>query len=211
MSWRPAKSITTLLRQVNEANPQRDKTSDGIVGDLSHKARKSDHNPNGLGVVTAIDIDEDLSPGQDATTLVNALQASRDPRIKYIIYEGRITVKGDVTRWKKYSGTNPHNHHFHLSVSSDRSRYDDASEWDLTGSLVAEIPHLKPEQPTLRRGAKGEAVKRLQMALRARGAAIKADGDFGKATMLAVKDFQKAQGLFPDGVAGRRTNAVLGL
>ncbi len=36
----------TLRNQVNRAFPNRDRRSDGWVGDSSHSARKSDHNPN---------------------------------------------------------------------------------------------------------------------------------------------------------------------
>jgi len=58
-------------------------------------------------------------------------------------------------------------------------------------------------EPTLRRGSSGEAVRQLQQALKAVGydpGAI--DGDFGSRTETAVKAFQKAQGIAPDGVVG---------
>lgn len=204
-NYRLAKSLEVLRSQINAANPGRDKTSDGWIGDTSHKTRKSDHNPNKYGVVTAIDVDEDLSPGHDAMPLVRALQASGDPRIKYIIYEGKITVKGDIAKWKAYHGVNPHKHHFHISVSSDRGLYDDETPWNLTGILAPDA------QPELRRGAKGEPVKRLQKALRGHGEMIDVDGDFGLATERAVTSFQLEKGLRVDGIAGRATNAALGL
>ena len=46
----------------------------------------------------------------------------------------------------------------------------------------------------LKRGLKGAPVKRLQAKL-----GITADGDFGPGTERAVKDFQQANGLLPDG------------
>ena len=207
MGWRLAKSLIKLREQINALYPGRDTESDGSVGDLRHQVRKSDHNPNKFGVVTAIDVDEDISQGEDAMPLVRALQASKDPRIKYIIYEGRITQKGDVTRWKPYSGANPHRHHFHISVSSDRGLYDDDTPWDLNGT-ISDTPAAQPE---LKKGDKGEAVKRLQLALRAHGELVDADGDFGPATDRAVKSFQIVKHLRPDGIAGRATNKELGL
>src|SRR4051794_22225836 len=103
MNWRKAKSLDTLLQQVNEMYPGRDKSSDGSIGDLAHSARKSDHNPNKAGVVTAIDIDADLSDTQKVSVLVGKLRNSRDPRIKYIIYSGQITVAGtELQKWKQY-------------------------------------------------------------------------------------------------------------
>jgi peptidoglycan hydrolase-like protein with peptidoglycan-binding domain len=57
---------------------------------------------------------------------------------------------------------------------------------------------------TLRKGAKGDAVKRMQAALR-----IKADGDFGPGTEAALKRWQAANGLVADGVAGPKTLSKL--
>lgn len=213
-NYKLAKSLVQLRAQIDALHPDRDKSSDGWIGDMRHRMRKSDHNPNAQGVVTAIDVDEDVSQGVNAMPIVRALQASRDPRIKYIIYEGRITDKNDITKWKPYHGANPHRHHFHISVSSDRGLYDDETPWDLGGASEDIHSTATPEehlQPELKRGDKGEAVRRLQLALRARGAIIDADGDFGPATERAVKTFQINQNLRPDGIAGRNTNRALGL
>ena len=58
----------------------------------------------------------------------------------------------------------------------------------------------------LRKGLKGAPVKRLQEKL-----GVTADGDFGSGTEQAVKDFQKANGLAVDGIAGPDTFTALGL
>lgn len=55
-------------------------------------------------------------------------------------------------------------------------------------------------RPTLRKGAKGDAVRQLQLFL-----GIRSDGDFGKRTQAALIEFQRAHGLLPDGVAGPLT------
>ena len=58
-------------------------------------------------------------------------------------------------------------------------------------------------EPTLKKGAKGQAVKDLQEALKALGLAPgQIDGVFGKQTEDAVKAFQKLKGLEADGIAG---------
>jgi murein L,D-transpeptidase YcbB/YkuD len=59
-------------------------------------------------------------------------------------------------------------------------------------------------------GMSGASVKALQTALKARGYNIAVDGNFGPATLAAVKSFQKANGLAVDGVAGPKTLAKLG-
>ena len=66
--------------------------------------------------------------------------------------------------------------------------------------------------PTLRRGNKGEAVEELQALLNAKfGFDLEIDGDFGKATETAVKEFQKQHNLTADGVVGKKTWAALGV
>jgi putative chitinase len=57
---------------------------------------------------------------------------------------------------------------------------------------------------TLRKGSKGEGVKKMQAAL-----GIKADGDFGPGTEAALKKWQARNGLIADGIAGPRTLAKL--
>src|SRR3954470_18604847 len=62
------------------------------------------------------------------------------------------------------------------------------------------------QNPTLKSGAKGYQVKRLQRLLAQRGFDPgTADGDFGPATIAAVKKAQKASSLAADGVAGPLT------
>jgi lysozyme len=63
--------------------------------------------------------------------------------------------------------------------------------------------------PLLKKGAKGETVKRLQRALSSAGHAVAVDGDFGPATARAVKAFQGAHGLHADGIVGPATWGAL--
>lgn len=66
--------------------------------------------------------------------------------------------------------------------------------------------------PTLRRGNQGDEVADLQMLLNSKfGYDLEVDGNFGKATETAVKDFQKKHGLTADGVVGKKTWAALGV
>jgi metacaspase-1 len=67
------------------------------------------------------------------------------------------------------------------------------------------------EEPTLRLGAQGDAVRRLQQALAQQGFDPgPADGRFGSQTHRAVQAFQRARGLTADGVVGARTWEALG-
>jgi hypothetical protein len=135
MAWRLAKSLETLRSQVNAKWPNRDKSSDGTIGDAAHQATNSDHNPNSAGVVTAMDITHDPAHGLDARKLAETLVASRDPRIKYIISNAQI-VSSQVSpwQWRSYTGANAHRAHVHISVSGD---YDDTRSWNLGETPVA--------------------------------------------------------------------------
>lgn len=64
--------------------------------------------------------------------------------------------------------------------------------------------------PTLRTGAKGEMVKRLQKKLTELGYDLGAiDGIFGQRTKIAVVQFQAKNILTPDGIVGKNTVALL--
>lgn len=148
MGWRLAESLKKLRAQINAEHPNRDKTSDGAIGDAKHASRSSDHNPwvkdGKMGVVTAIDIDEDLGGSAKLQTIIDAICAGREKRIKYIIYEGRITVKGsNLQAWKKYTGPNRHDRHAHISVNSDKASYDNTADWPLKSTVVA-TPTVDP-------------------------------------------------------------------
>lgn len=138
--WRVAKSLDALLKQVNTKAPSRSKASDGSIGDAAHASRSSDHNPwiieSGVGVVTARDITHDPAHGCDAGVLAETIRTSKDTRVKYIIWNRRIASSSAIgTRpaweWRPYTGTNPHNHHVHISVKSDKANYDSTSDWTI--------------------------------------------------------------------------------
>lgn len=216
MTWRLAKSLETLRAQINRIAPARSKASDGTIGDAAHASRSSDHNPwikdGGQGVVSALDITHDPANGVDIQKLADALVASKDSRIKYIICNGRIVSgtgqKQPAWQWRKYNGTNPHSRHVHISVKSSKAHYDSAAPWQIDGSAIAEV---SPADAVLKRGSRGKFVEELQANLNRLGhGPLKVDGDFGERTETAVKAFQTMHGLKPDGWAGPRTLDAIG-
>jgi putative peptidoglycan binding protein/D-alanyl-D-alanine carboxypeptidase-like protein len=74
------------------------------------------------------------------------------------------------------------------------------------GPVVATVP-----ESLLMVGDRGPEVVALQRKLNTFGAAVKEDGIFGTGTRAAVMAFQGSHGLRPDGVAGEKTRAALGL
>lgn len=206
-----AKSLARMREQANVAFPDRSKISDGWIGDPQHAARKSEHNPGPRGEVRALDLTHDPKNGFDSYKFAEHLRAKADKRILYIISNGRIANPGKP--WRKYTGSNPHSKHVHISVVADPKLYDDASEWSLpfekpgliARAIAAIKEYISPTPPApLKAGSKGEEVKELQRLL---GVAV--DGDFGPFTEKAVRAFQKQAGLAVDGIVGAYTLEAL--
>jgi endonuclease I len=137
---RIAASLKKLRDQVNAAAPNRNKESDGWFGDLAHQATNSDHNPwvwdeaSRKGVVTALDITHDPAGKCDCRMLAKTLESSKDPRIKYVIWNRKIMNSSpiggsDAWVWRDYTGQNPHVKHIHISVQCSRDSYDATHEW----------------------------------------------------------------------------------
>ena len=127
------KAGETLRGQINATYPDRDKTSDGWLGDARHAARKSDHNPDPSAeyVVRAIDIDKDLvrTKLDYAADLADQLRLSKDVRIAYVIFRGRIASSKKSWAWRPYDGINRHDHHIHISFTPKGDH--DASPFDI--------------------------------------------------------------------------------
>lgn len=216
-TWRMAQSLTTLLGQVNKAFPHRRKDSDGGIGNAEHAARTSDHNPyikvGKEGVVRAYDFTHAPETGFDAYAFAAMLLKNKDPRVRYIISNGKIAYGKDKSNpwvWQAYNGPNDHAHHTHVSVTEKESEFDDARSWNLSGMAEAIIAHA-PEAnnyitppATLRVGSRGELVKKMQTGIK-----TTADGFFGPNTEKALKAFQTAHKLTADGICGPGTWKVI--
>ena len=111
-----APAASSLLSQATALWPNRNRASDGTLGDPAHAARASDHNPDSRGIVHAADLTHDPANGCDNN--VNAEQVKNDPRVKYVIWNRRIWNPSISRTWRPYTGSNPHDHHMHVSVLS---------------------------------------------------------------------------------------------
>lgn len=151
MSWRVARSLLTLRDQINAAFPNRNKASDGTIGD-EHHDDTSDHTPwYGPGIVTALDVTHDPAHGMDIDRFTDELAASRDTRIKYMIANALILdtrPKYSPWKWLPYDGPNTHTSHVHISVM-DSFLCDDPRPWNIPmlggGSVPA--PSRPPTYP----------------------------------------------------------------
>lgn len=136
MAYFLAPSLVQLRNEINAANPGRDKSSDGWIGDASHAARKSDHNPDysAGGIVRAIDVDVD---GCDPDKLIAV--AIADPRTEYVISRGFIYERLNGFRKRKYTGSNDHSKHTHISIRTTAAGAA-AGAWGFSGGGGAPAP-----------------------------------------------------------------------
>jgi hypothetical protein len=136
-----APSLVTFRNSINAAFPHRDKTSDGWIGDASHQARVSEHNPcwacTGYqhGIVRATDTDiDDNDPGRDLRKeILNSVIGH--PAVWYAISNGIIYSRTHNWAALKYTGENGHFHHVHVSILKT-----EAAAKDLTLKLRASAP-----------------------------------------------------------------------
>jgi hypothetical protein len=132
---RSVESLKTLLAQINALAPGRKKQSDGWIGDKAHMSRHSDHNPEPDGTVDARDFTHD-PPALDIQKLANAIAASKDKRVSYMICNGKIMSgrKGPKPWvWRPYNGKNGHYHHLHVSVLDEGQ--DDKTPWKIESAF----------------------------------------------------------------------------
>ncbi len=113
-----------LREQFDDSFPDRDRRSDGWLGDARHASRPSDHNPAPeSGIVRAIDVDRDVHKSgkpelmPDIANQIRLAAKAGDKRIAYVIFNGRIASSRMGWRWRVYRGSNPHNHHCHISFT----------------------------------------------------------------------------------------------
>lgn len=162
VEWRNCHTSVVLINEINALFPKRDKSSDGTIGDAAHASRKSDHNPwvvitdtNGktIGIVRARDIDKDGVPVAAIFEHLRQLGARRDSRLwpgGYLIFKSAITAP-DFSGWRKYTGSNPHDKHGHVSFSTNRAGYDSTLPWGIAAALgQATKPPVTPPEDDLK-------------------------------------------------------------
>lgn len=140
MAWTPDAGVVRLRDQIDAAAPHRARGADGTIGDAAHQAGTSDHNPehpapagNPDYQVDALDVTHDPAHGADMAELTEAIRLSRDPRVKYVIYNRRIFSGATGSQpwvWRPYSGDDPHTNHAHVSVLD--TTHDQTQDWSIT-------------------------------------------------------------------------------
>lgn len=146
-AWVLVPSLVSLRDEFNRLAPQRDKASDGSIGDTAHAGSPSDHNPDESGntpyedadsvnEVHAIDVDADLrkadwSMAKAVGVIVGRHRSGRDNRLQNVIWNRQIW--SDSWGWtaRPYTGANPHDHHAHFSSKYATSHETNTRPWGL--------------------------------------------------------------------------------
>jgi hypothetical protein len=235
MTWRVAGALLTLREEIDDRWPDRDRTSDGTIGDAAHQAQAthSDHNPwvkddRGIGVVRALDVDAGpgLFPnrahdtvGDTVSEVVRGAGKNGHPALgdgSYVIYEGKIAsaLSNPPWSWRQHSG-DAHESHPHISVGLHESAFDSKAGWGIRDhahvQTAATRTPLSIAFPLLELGSTGEFVKLLQRFLwgSARAKAMPVYGKFEAKTDTAVRAYQRMRGLTVDGRVGTDTWAPI--
>ena len=115
---------------------------------------------------------------------------------------GRIDWN-NLTYWK-LAGKHFKEHFGKLGI-----KVQHGGDWSFKDYPHFQLDLTPTEEPksvsTVEVGDNGEIVKTVQNLLIAKGYKLVADGDFGRKTLEAVKDFQSKNGLIADGVVGYKT------
>jgi hypothetical protein len=121
-----APCLVGLFHEVDARWPNRSRASDGWIGDASHAARASEHNPDysAGGVVRAIDV---TSSGIDVEEVLNALIG--DDRVWYVIWNRRIASRAHGWVWQAYNGASAHTEHVHVSIRKIPWAEADPTPW----------------------------------------------------------------------------------
>lgn len=210
-NWIKAPNIVALFNSFNKIAPDRDKTSDGTIGNLEHTTGVSGHNPDdtagvraersdsdNIPEVRAGDVDVDLrQPGLTMEMCVQAFLKSPEDRERfiYVIYNRRIWSKSTGWVQKAYTGDSPHDHHAHFS--GDPTYDNDTRPIKSIEFLVSVEEGIKM---FCKQGDSGEHVQAMQYLLQLAGFDPGVvDGNYGPATTAALKAARATVGSKQDG------------
>jgi hypothetical protein len=154
--WVVVPCLVRLRAEFNTIAPDRDKASDGTIGDAAHSSA-SDHtpdeisdalrgkDPDSVNEVHALDVDADLRvPGLSMERVVQHLlercRAGAENRLRYIIFNRRIWSESNDWRQQAYTGPNPHDEHAHFSSSYIAAREASMASYHLEEALPVTAP-----------------------------------------------------------------------
>lgn len=137
-SWHLAPCLVTLREEVDRKWPNRSRVSDGEIGDAAHAARQSDHNPDAHGVVHARDFTTANNRQGRRIRRVIKKACIGDHRVWYVIANGYIYSQTYNWKARKYTGSDPHTGHVHVSVNYASKLANSTAPWNV-GSIFRRL------------------------------------------------------------------------
>lgn len=136
-------SLKAVFAELNALWPNRDKRTDGWIGDSKHCPGSSDHCADSAGRVHAIDIDKD---GIDPYYVIERL--ANYPRVfRYFNYNYKqYHIKNDFVA-KPLGGSDPHTSHIHVSIAHTDVARNYTGGYGINGVPIS-IPGNIPGMPT---------------------------------------------------------------
>jgi hypothetical protein len=144
MAWYLNKALTNFREEVNRSFPNRDKGSDGTIGDKAHQATNSDHNPDKDGSVDAWDMDVEVngrgkSYGSDVEKIKRTFEAHEASH--YWIHNDRIAFRSEG--WKPrsyaYAGPNRNRHDKHVHFNTRPSHENSTKPWGVKEAVEEDV------------------------------------------------------------------------
>jgi hypothetical protein len=145
--WILVPSLVSLRNEFNKLAPDRDRASDGSIGNTTHQQESSDHNPDETGrtpyqdsdrvnEVHAIDVDDDLrKPGwtmqKCLEIIITRHREGRDNRLQNIIYNRRVWSRSWGWTARRYTGASAHTEHAHFSARYPTAQEKNTKAWGL--------------------------------------------------------------------------------
>lgn len=152
-NWELVPCLGQLGSELNQIAPNRDRTTDGTIGNAAHQLSVSDHNDDEVGRVPirdadnkhevhAIDLDADLrEPNLTMEMVVQHViarcRSGEEKRLRYVIYNKRIWEASNGWKQRSYTGDSPHTAHAHFSASYETKLEASIASWRLEDIPVA--------------------------------------------------------------------------
>src|SRR5437868_13967849 len=176
----PALCCLQALRDATARWPNRDRASDGIMGDTAHQKRHSDHNDGNANrqIYNRARVAEGWRP-----------YIGLNPHNRHMHVSIRAASRDDLSPWP-------------WSASAANRPF--TWKQPILGGRAPSFPGTP-----LRQGSQGTHVRTIQQRLKDLGYAITIDGNFGPGTREAVAAFQRKTNLLADGIVGPKTSADL--
>jgi hypothetical protein len=226
------KRLTSIDSELTAAAPKRTLPT-WYAGDAAHKTRPSGHNPDdtpgskaeyqdsdNIAEIRAGDyrlpLNAKFSAEAAVQLLVKQCRANAIDSIQYIIFNRRIWSESTGWVTRAYTGSNPHDKHFHISVKPETVHENDTKKIgfeSLNPKPAPPKPNPSPALPVFKNGSRQNSKSKnnrgTDVATLQRFVGAKDTGSWNSETEREVRAYQDTRGLKVDGIAGPKTWAPI--